>query len=137
MTAVITYSDDVTIILRSTKDTLIVQEALRCYEDTSRTTLNIQRSKAIARGSWDTSHTILVISYTELRVLSIKITTTIEESAIKIWRTEIGEKRNQARDTNSRTLCLDQIVLYIHNYLLAKAWYTAQIMPPQANEYGN
>jgi len=91
----------------------------------------------MALGSWDTSHTLLGIPYTELRILSIKMATTIQESAIKIWGTEIGEKRNQARDTNGRTLNLDQIVLYIHNYLLAKTWYTAQIMPPQANEYGN
>ena len=55
-TAVIAYSDDVTIILSSPKDIAIVQKALRCYEDAPGAKLNGQKSKAIAQGSWDTSH---------------------------------------------------------------------------------
>jgi len=58
-TAVIAYADDVTIILRSPKDIPIVQEALRCYEDASGANLNVQKSKAMALRSWDTSHTIM------------------------------------------------------------------------------
>ena len=59
---VIAYTDDVTIILRSSKDIPIVQEAPRCYEDASGAKLNIQKSKAMALGSWDTSHTIMRIT---------------------------------------------------------------------------
>jgi hypothetical protein len=57
-TAVIAYADDVTMILRSPKDIPIVQEALRCYEDASAAKLNTQKSKAIALGSWYTTHTL-------------------------------------------------------------------------------
>jgi hypothetical protein len=131
-TAVIAYADDVTIILRSPKDIPIIQEALRCYEDASRARINIQKSKAMALGSWDNSHTIMGISYTEMRILGIKMTTTIQQSAINNWRTVIGKIRAQARDAYSRTLSLYQRVLYVHNYLLAKALYTAQILPPPA-----
>ena len=75
------YEDDVTINLRSPKDIPIVHEALRCYEDASGANLNVQKSKAIALGSWDTSHTIMGIPYiTELRLLGIKMTTTIQQS---------------------------------------------------------
>ena len=55
--------------------------------------------------------------------------TTIHQTAINIWRTVIDKIITQARDAYSRTLSLDQRVLYVHNYLLAKAWYTAQILP--------
>ena len=73
-TAVIAYEDDVTIILTSPKAIPIVQEELRCYEDASGAKLNIKKSKALALGSWDTSHTILGIPYhTKLRVLGIKV----------------------------------------------------------------
>jgi hypothetical protein len=79
-------------------------------------------------------NTIMVIPYhTELRILGIKMTTTIQQSAINNWRTEIGKIRDQARDAYSRTLRLDQGVLDVHNYLLAKAWYTAQILPPPSD----
>ena len=57
------------------------------------------------------------------------MTTTIQQSAINSWRTVIGKIRVQARDAYSRTLSLDQRVLYVHNYLLAKAWYTPQTLP--------
>jgi hypothetical protein len=88
----------------------------------------------MALGSWDTTHTILGIKYhTELRILGIKMTTTIHQSPIDSWRTVIGKIKSQARDAYSRTLSRDQRVLYIHNYLLSKAWYTAQILPPPSD----
>jgi len=109
-------------------------KALRCYEDASGAKLNIQKSKAMALVSWDISHTIMGIPYhTELRILGIKLTTTFQQFAINSWRTVIGKIRAQARDAYSRTLSLDQRVLYVHNYLLANAWYTAQILPPSSD----
>ena len=82
------YADYVTIILSSPKDIPIVQEALPCYEDASEAKQNIQKSKAMALASWDISHTIMGIPYhTELRILGIKMTTTIQQSAINSWRT--------------------------------------------------
>jgi hypothetical protein len=96
-TAVTAYADDVTIILRSPKDIPIVQEVLRCYDDASEAKLNTQKSKAMALGSWDTSHTIMGIPYlTELRILGKKRTTTIQQSAINSWRKVIGKIRGQA-----------------------------------------
>jgi len=65
------------------------------------------------------------------------MTTTIQHSAVNSWRTVIGKIRTMARDAYSRTLSLDQRVLYVHNYLLATGWYTAQILPPPATAYGN
>jgi len=41
-----------------------------------------------------------------------------------------GRIRAQQHDAYSSDLCLDQKILYVHNFLLAKAWYTAQIFPP-------
>ena len=93
-TAVIAYPDDVTIILRSPKDIQIVQEALRCYEDASGAKLNVQKSKAMALGSWNTSHNIMGIPYhNELRILRIKMVTTIHQSAINSWRKVIVKIR--------------------------------------------
>ena len=129
-TEVIAYAVDVTIILTSPKDISIVHEALRCYEDASGAKLNIQKSKVMALESWDTSHTIMGIPYrTELRVLGIQMTTIIQQSVINSWRTVIGKIRAQARDVYSRTLSLNQRAIYVHNYLIHKAWYTAQILP--------
>jgi len=79
---------------------------------------------AMALGSWDTSNPILGIPYhTELRILGIKMAITIHQSAINSLRTVIGKIRAQAREAYSKTLSLDKRVLYVHNYLLAKAWY--------------
>ena len=61
------------------------------------------------------------------------MTTTIQQSAINSWRTVIGKIRAQAPGACSRTLSLDQRVLYVHKYLLAKTWYTAQILRPRSD----
>jgi len=55
-TTVIAYADDVTIIVRSPEEIPTVQEALFCYEAMSGARLNIQKSKTLALGSWNTSH---------------------------------------------------------------------------------
>jgi hypothetical protein len=97
-TAVIAYADDVTIILTSPKGIPIVQEALRCYEDATGAKQNIQKSKAMALDSWDISHTIMGITYIKLRILGLKMTTTIQKSAISRWRTVMGNIRAQEQD---------------------------------------
>ena len=96
-TAVIAYADDVSIILRSPKDIPIIQEALRRYEDASGAKLNIQNSKAMVLGSLDTSHTIIPY-HIEMRILGIKMTTIIQQSAFNSRKTVIGKIRAQARD---------------------------------------
>lgn len=50
---------------------------------------------------------------------------TINPSTINSWRTVTGKIRAQAREAYGRNLSLDQRILYMNNYLLAKAWYTA------------
>jgi len=49
------------------------------------------------------------------------------QSANNSWSTVTGRIRAQARDAYYRDLCLVKRILYVHNFLLAKAWYNAQI----------
>ena len=41
-----------------------------------------------------------------------------------------GRIRAQARDAYNRELNLDNRIQYVHDYLMAKVWYVAQIFPP-------
>ena len=50
-------------------------------------------------------------------------------SAQKIWTKLIGVLKAQARDAYPRELCLAKRIQYVHTYLLARAWYTAQVFP--------
>ena len=83
------------------------------------------------------THNNMIPYHTELRLLAIRMTTIIQHSAVNSWRTVIGKVRAHATDAYSRTLTLDQRVLYVHNYLLGKAWYTAKTLPPPPTAYGN
>ena len=134
ITAVIAYADDVTIILRAPDEIPIVQEALRCYEAASGAKLNIQKSKALALGSWNTSHSVLGIPYhDDLKILGVHMAKTIHQSATKSWSTLTGKIRAQAREAYSRDLSLHQRIRYVNCFILAKAWYTAQILPPPSD----
>jgi hypothetical protein len=58
------------------------------------------------------------------------MTTTTNQSANKSWVLIAGTIRAQAHEAYYKNLNLKQRLLYVENYLLAKAWYVAQISPP-------
>ena len=134
---VLAYADDVTIIFRSPNDAAIAQEEISKYEAASGAKLNIHKSKTLALGSWNTAQTILGIQYqTEMRVLGIQVTSTVRKSAASSWATVTDNIRRQARDAYCRDLAFNQRIRYVKTYLLAKAWYTAQVFPPPPTVYG-
>ena len=58
------------------------------------------------------------------------MTTTTNQTANKSWELIAGTIRAQGREAYYKTLNLDQRILYVENYLIAKSWYVAQISPP-------
>lgn len=82
-------------------------------------------------GTWDATLDILGIPYCdELRILGMQMTTSTNQSANKSWALIAGTIRAQAREAYYKTLNLEQRLLHVENYLLAKAWYVAQTSPP-------
>ena len=128
---IITYADDVTIILRSPDEIRHVQEALRVYEAASGARLNLCKSRAMALGSWDTSTDVMGMQYTsELSFLGTKMTATIRDSARRSWSVVTGLLKKHAQDTYHRALTLDNRIAYVNSCLLARVWYVAQVFPP-------
>ena len=68
--------------------------------------------------------------HTAIKILGVRMHKTASQSANNSWSAVIGRIRAQARDDYSGDLCLDQRILYVQNFQLAKAWYTAPIFPP-------
>ena len=129
-TAVIAYAHDVTIFVTSPRDIPKIQTAMDHYEAASGARINTKKSKAMAIGSWDTStDTMGIPCHTEMKIIGIHFTNTVSQSANNRWITMTGRIREQALDAYYRDLCLDKRILYIHKFLLVKAWYTAQIFP--------
>jgi len=104
---------------------------------------NIKKSAAVALGPWNTTQNVMGIPYNdEMKILGVEWLKTLQ-SATKSWATVTGKIkiRAQAREAYYRNLSLDQRILYVHNFLLAKAWYTPQLPPtpwrlPTAIEHG-
>ena len=85
----------------------------------------------MAIGSWDTSIYIIGIPYqTVIKILGVRMHNSVSQSANNNWSAVTGRIRAQTLDAYSRDLCLGQRIQYVHNFLLANAWYTAQIFPP-------
>jgi hypothetical protein len=73
-TTVIAYADDVTITVSKPDDIPVMRETLRTYEEASGAKINVQKSKALALGSWNTSVQIMDFPYyEEIKVLGIHI----------------------------------------------------------------
>jgi hypothetical protein len=82
-------------------------------------------------GSWDTSTDIMGIPYpTVITILGVQMHNTVSQSANNSWYAVTGRIRTHTRVAYSRDLGLDQKILYVDNFLLARAWYLAQIFPP-------
>jgi hypothetical protein len=85
----------------------------------------------MALGTWNTATPVIGFNYqTELRILGLHFTKTIRSSARESWVKVTRNIRTQAQETYYRDLNLYQRIQYVNVYLLAKAWYTAQILPP-------
>jgi hypothetical protein len=129
-TAVVAYADDVTVLVTAPEEIATIEEALRCYEEATGAKLNITKSHALAVGSWDTTRTVMNIPYsTEVKVLTIQIANTTAQSAVSSWTRITNMVRLQAHEAYTCDLDLAQRIQYVHTYLLAKLWYTAQVLP--------
>jgi hypothetical protein len=121
----------VTILVTSPTDIHLIREAIRNYQAASGATLNIAKSKARAIGAWDISTDVMGMPYhTAITILCVQMHNTVSQSANNSWAAVTGRIRAQARNKYNRDLALDQRILYVHNFLLARAWYKAQIFPP-------
>ena len=82
---VVAYADDVAVFVTSPAYIPKIQNALTCYAASSGARVNVEKSKAIAFGTWDTSTKIMDIPYhTEITILGFLVTATVRESAWKI-----------------------------------------------------
>jgi len=68
--------------------------------------------------------------YNEIRILGFHFTNTVNDTARRSWSILTDRIGAQARDAYARELSLDRRIQFVHDYLLAKVWYVAQIFPP-------
>ena len=93
--------------------------------------LNIGKSRALAISPWDTSVRIIDIPYhTEANILGFHITSKVQDSAHKSWTITTAQIRAPTQDAYCRDLSLDKRIQYVHDYLMARVWYLAQMYPP-------
>jgi hypothetical protein len=92
--------------------------------------LNIENSHALAVGNWDTRNVIDIRYSNEIKVLGIHLAHTTAQSTMSSWARITTMVRIQAREAYTRDLDLAQRIQYIHTYLLANLWHTAQVLPP-------
>jgi hypothetical protein len=84
----------------------------------------------MAIGTWDVQVNIMHIPYVEeLKILGMRFTPTVNKSALVSWAQVTGRTKSMTRDAYYRELYLSRRILYVRSYVLAMAWYTAQIYP--------
>ena len=68
--------------------------------------------------------------HTEAKILGFHIKSKVQESAHKSCTITTARTRAQAQDAYYRDLSLDKRIRYVHDYLMARVWYLAQMYPP-------
>jgi hypothetical protein len=124
-TSIVTYADDITIVLTNPTDVPLIHHALQ-YMRASGAVLNTNKSKTLALGTWDTSVNILDIPYVaQMKVLGMHCTDTIEHSRTLNWDGLAGRTRAITQIAYSRDLCLTQRIWYIETSVRSLIWYMA------------
>jgi hypothetical protein len=96
--------------------------------------MNVNKSCAVALGTWNKSRKILDIPYKDsINILGMTVKNTIREFAETSWNNTTAKIRKQAQESYHRNLSLDKRIPFIHEYLYSRAWYVAQICPPTNN----
>ena len=129
-TATVAYADDATVFLTETDEVQALQETLHNYEEATGAKINMDKPKALEIGGWDVTKKIMNISYhKEIRILGFKFTNRSNITNKEHWCRVISQIRAAAQEAYYRKLSLDMRIQFIHDYLLAKVWYSAQIFP--------
>jgi hypothetical protein len=134
-TAVVAYADDVVVFLTSPAEIQELETILAAYTAATGAQVNVAKSKAMAEGMWDTNINVLYIPYfAEMKILGLRFTTSFDQATAENWDTVTGQIQAKTRDMYYRELGLAGKIQYIHCYILATAWYTAQIFRiPESN----
>jgi hypothetical protein len=128
--ATVTYADDITIFLTRLEEAQKLKEILDTYQKASGAHTNTDKSRAMAIGTWDATQRIMDKPYHgELKILGFTFKSKSNTTNKEQWHKIISQVRAIAQDAYYRKLDLDMRTLYAHDYLLAKIWYTAQILP--------
>jgi len=101
--AVITYADDVTLLLTSPSEIPKLQTILDQYGKSCGAKINIHKLKAMAVRMWDTTGNIMEIPhYENMKILGIHFTSTTSQSALKCWSVVTDGLRVQTREAYYR-----------------------------------
>ena len=130
-TTTIAYADDITIIVTQPEEIDIIKETLHDYMQATSARINANKSRAIALGSWNKLTPIMDINYyDDITLLGFNMTKNIQESANKSWAVLTAKIRAQLQEAYHRALNLEHRVRYVNDFVLARVWYTTQIIPP-------
>jgi hypothetical protein len=123
----VSYADVITILVTRPEVFNAIHNLVGQYEQASGEYFNPAKSKALAGRQWQDNWVLLSTHRQDIRLY---FSSQDEISGTLSCRNIVQSVRAQAKLTYLRKLCLTQRVQYVNTFLLAKLWYTAQILPP-------
>ena len=73
-----------------------------------------------------------IVYHANVKILGFHFTNTVNTSAKETWSMVTTRLRALAQETYNRNLTLNKRIHFVHDYLLSKIWYVAQIFTPPA-----
>jgi hypothetical protein len=126
----ITYADDITVIVRDSKDIQTLQRLIKVYEQAVGAKINWKKCSGLPVGNWDQTHNIQGIPYIPTtKILGIYYSTKIGHTIDYTWEDKFHTIIRTVKELQIRQLDIQQRIWVSNSYYLAKIWYTAQIIP--------
>ena len=120
-TTAIAYADDITIIVTKPEEVNTIKDTLHDYMQTTGSHINVNKSHAIAFGSWNKLTPMMDINYQDdIILLGLHMAKNIKQSTNKSWAMLTKKIRAQAQKDYHRALNLEHRIRYVNDYLLAR-----------------
>lgn len=128
--AVSNYVDDTQAVLRNSNEVKIFVDTVNAFGEASGLRLNVEKSKALALGSWDVSTSTPFPYVSNTRVLGVVFSPNTSELPALNWPSITASAAAVLRENSCRDLCIEQRVRFVNTFAMSKLWYVAKVVPP-------
>jgi hypothetical protein len=126
------FVDDVTIFISCDEDFTRAGQVIDLFCQWTKARMNKEKTKALGLGIWRTRMIWplqWLASTPTLSLLGIKFSSSIEETADRVWGDAVGLVNGILRENADRRFTLYQRVIFIKSKALARTVFLAQVLP--------
>jgi hypothetical protein len=129
----VAYADDITVVATSTYTVERIFQLFECFEIVAGAKLNRQKTVAIDVG-FVNGHSLMIPGLQtaeKVKILGIIFANSVRHMVKLNWDALVNNIRQILFLHSMRSLSLQQKIILLNTFIIAKVWYLSSVLPPQ------